>query len=258
MFNIINGGIYTRHPATFFMERKHGFDRYVLLIIKSESLLTIQERKWMISPNNALLITPHTPYSYYNPNGQYIDDWLHFECEKEDLSCFDEKSHNTPFALSNPVLLTTYFQQLLYENNYAPFQLRKSHTDNLFHIIADHLMYDFHNPAVTPYSPYLYPLQKLRMEMQAAPQNAGNAKEAADKIGISLSYFQHLYKKFFDISYQKDLIQMKISNAKELLRTTSLSVEQIAYSCGYSQPVHFFRQFQNITGMSPGRYRNTP
>lgn len=152
-------------------------------------------------------------------------------------------------------MIMSCLQQLLYENNYAPKELRTKHIDSIFRILVDHLMYDFHNAPAAPYSPYLYPLQKLRLDMQAAPQNAGNAKEAASTIGISLSYFQHLYSQFFHISYQKDLIRMKLSYAKELLSTTDMSVEDVAFACGYTNPVHFYRQFQTFAGITPGKYR---
>ena len=116
-------------------------------------------------------------------------------------------------------------------------------------------MYDLHHSEDFAYSPYLHKMQDLRLLMQASPQSAGSASEAADSFGISLSYFQHLYKDFFKISYQKDLIRMRLSCSEELLRTTDLSIEAIALACGYTNPVHFHRQFIAEYGMTPGQYR---
>lgn len=255
MFQITNGGIYTRHPSIFLMNRNQGFDKYVLLVIKCTASLVINEKHYSIQPHQALFIAPHTPYSYFNPNGTYIDDWMHFTCSPEDMKFLNPSIFHIPFSVRNPSLIEMYFQQLLYENTYTPENLRASHIDRLFRLMAEHLMFDFENTAKCTYSPYLFPMQKLRLEMLAAPQNAGNAKEAASQIGISLSYFQHLYTEFFNISYQKDLIQMKISYAKELLHTTKMTIEDISYYCGYTNQVHFFRQFQNITGVTPKQYR---
>lgn len=61
---------------------------------------------------------------------------------------------------------------------------------------------------------------------------------------MSTSHFQHLYSQFFGVSFQNDLIQMRISHAEKLLQTTLLSMEQIAEACGYSNSTHFFRQFK--------------
>ncbi len=167
----------------------------------------------------------------------------------------DPAAFHKPFSLDNPSLAETCLQQLLYENSYAPDEIRAGHIDSIFRVLVSHLMYGFSHTTANAYSPYLHPMQKLRLKMRSEPQNAGSAKEAAEEIGISLSYFQHLYSDFFQISYQKDLIQMRISYSEELLRTTDMSIEDIAVACGYANPVHFYRQFRSVHGVTPGRYR---
>lgn len=118
-------------------------------------------------------------------------------------------------------------------------------------------MEDFHSKDLLPYSPYRYPMQQLRIRLQTEPLEAPNAKEAASEIGISLSYFQHLYSDFFGISYQKDLIKMRIDYAMELLTTTEHTIQEISELCGYQNEVHFYRQFQKLSGMTPAEYRRS-
>ena len=48
---------------------------------------------------------------------------------------------------------------------------------------------------------------------------------------------------------------MRIEHAKYILTTTDLTLEQIAEICGYSNEVHFYRQFKQITGLTPSKYR---
>lgn len=43
--------------------------------------------------------------------------------------------------------------------------------------------------------------------------------------------------------------------AVKLLKYTALSVKQIAFELGMSDPAYFFRCFKRITGMSPGEFR---
>ena len=47
----------------------------------------------------------------------------------------------------------------------------------------------------------------------------------------------------------------RIEKAKELLRTTNLSLEAIAYAAAFSNSTTFFRSFRRITGMTPQQYR---
>ncbi|MCR5546668.1 MAG: AraC family transcriptional regulator [Lachnospiraceae bacterium] len=255
MFEIINGGIYTKHDKDFLMDRTKGFDRHVLLLTRSKGVFLFPEKKVNALPYEVVLIPAKTPYAYSNPSGEYSDDWIHFTCDQKDFSVIDQKAFLQPFAITNPSLIGTYFQQLLYEKNYGPKEFQKEHMDGLFRMMLDYLMFDYHRKIDVSYSPYLHPMQSLRLELQSSPWVSVSAREAAKKIGISLSYFQHLYTDFFHISYQKDVIQMRISYSEELLRMTDMSVEEVARASGYTNPVHFYRQFQDLKGMTPGQYR---
>lgn len=53
-----------------------------------------------------------------------------------------------------------------------------------------------------------------------------------------------------------DLIrEVRIAEAKRLLRSTDLSVDAVAEEIGYTGRVHFFRSFRDAVGMTPGEYR---
>lgn len=255
MYQILNGGYFTRHPQTFCMERPFGFEHYVFLFIRSEAELRISNRTYAVMPNSYLLIHPYTPYSYSNPKGPYMDDWIHFECTKEEINQFPDKMFHHPFSCNNPAIISTYLEQLLWENNFTPEPFRTETTHQLFQIILRHAWQDYKTQ--DSYHPYRFQLQKQRMSMQASPHMDYKAASMAKQLGISLSYYEHLYKTVFGISFRSDLISMRIDYAKELLSNTSLSIEQVAQTCGYSSEVHFYRQFLSKAGTTPGNYRNS-
>lgn len=95
----------------------------------------------------------------------------------------------------------------------------------------------------------------LRKEMKYSPQNSWSVAFAAEKAGLSGSHFQRLYKKQFGISFVEELIVFRIDRAKYLLRNTSMSVQQVAEECGYTNSAHFMRQFKERENMSAGQYR---
>ncbi|MBD5472564.1 MAG: AraC family transcriptional regulator [Lachnospiraceae bacterium] len=50
--------------------------------------------------------------------------------------------------------------------------------------------------------------------------------------------------------------QLKIYiNAKHLLKTTDLSIEDISHQTGFSDSVYFIRVFKKIEGITPSRFR---
>ena len=57
------------------------------------------------------------------------------------------------------------------------------------------------------------------------------------------------------MSPQQFLTTFRITKATELLQLTSLPVESIAFSCGYSDPMVFAKAFRQMKKMSPTAYR---
>ena len=255
MFTVHKGGCFSRHSADFVMHRPNGLPYYVLLLIKTDAEITLNGETHHCKPDSILLIRPNTPYSYKNPTGEYVDDWLHFSCDQEDTLLLSEQMFRRSFPVNNARLLTTYIQQLLWENTFTPAEEKDFYVDSLFRILLQHIIKDFYSDAITEYSPYRYKLQKIRLEVAAAPYKKHTAAEYAKSLTISASYFQALYKSLFGIPFQTDIIHMRIDYAKELIAGTNLPLEQIAYSCGYGSEVHFYRQFLSKTGMTPGDYR---
>ena len=74
---------------------------------------------------------------------------------------------------------------------------------------------------------------------------------------ISRNYLYTLFKREYGVSPQDYLISYRIEMAKKLLKNTrdSLSINEIASSTGFDNPLYFSRIFRNRTGMSPSEYR---
>lgn len=79
--------------------------------------------------------------------------------------------------------------------------------------------------------------------------------DVADYVCINRSYLYTLFHKTMRMSPQQFLSTFRITKAAELLEVTSLPIESIALSCGYSDPLVFSKSFKQIKQMSPSAYR---
>ena len=79
--------------------------------------------------------------------------------------------------------------------------------------------------------------------------------DVADYVCINRSYLYTLFHNATGMSPQQFLTVFRITKATELLQLTSLSVESIALSCGYTDPIVFSKSFRQIKKMSPSAYR---
>ena len=127
--------------------------------------------------------------------------------------------------------------------------------DALFHKFAE--LYHFSNEYSAKMNNYRASFTNLRhkiMNRQYCPENIG---EIAEKMNLSISYFQHLYKDFFGNSIHKDIIHARIEQAAHLLEHTDHSISEISRLCGYDNTEHFSRSFKKYKKMSPRNYRKT-
>jgi AraC-like DNA-binding protein len=96
-----------------------------------------------------------------------------------------------------------------------------------------------------------------RSKMYLEPNNDWDAQKICRDYHLSYGHFRATYKELFDISFHKDLIASRITYAKYLLITTSVSLSAIAYKCGYDDEKYFMRQFRQLTGFTPNNYRDS-
>ncbi|MCR4640244.1 substrate-binding domain-containing protein [Ruminococcus sp.] len=104
-------------------------------------------------------------------------------------------------------------------------------------------------------SAYLAKIRELRCHVYEEPQLEWTADNASAKIGISTSYFQHLYRQFLNISFNADVISARLALAERLLTSTALSIGEIAEKCGYPDASHFMKLFRRKKGMTASEYR---
>lgn len=79
--------------------------------------------------------------------------------------------------------------------------------------------------------------------------------DVADYVCINRSYLYTLFHNATGMSPQQFLTTFRITKATELLQLTSLPVESIALSCGYTDPLVFSKAFRQMKNMSPSAYR---
>lgn len=82
-----------------------------------------------------------------------------------------------------------------------------------------------------------------------------NVTDIAKAFNFSRSYFTTAFSKKYGRSPYAYLKEYRIAAAKELLNSTRLSVEEIAYKCGFNSTSAFIRTFGQKEHISPLAYR---
>jgi PAS domain S-box-containing protein len=80
-------------------------------------------------------------------------------------------------------------------------------------------------------------------------------KELAALLHLSISQFERRFRKVFQISPLKHIMNVRIRAASLRLTTTNDTIAGIALDCGFYDHSHFTRNFRKIMGVSPKEYR---
>jgi len=77
----------------------------------------------------------------------------------------------------------------------------------------------------------------------------------ADRLYISRDYLSHVFKNETGYSPINYMINRRIGEAKRLLLTTEMTIQQISMEVGYLNANYFSMLFKKVTGISPGHFR---
>jgi two-component system response regulator YesN len=80
-------------------------------------------------------------------------------------------------------------------------------------------------------------------------------EEVAQAVGRSASYFSHLLSQRKGKTFRQLLTEIRLQQAKSLLRESTSGVQEIADQIGYTDPNYFSRVFKEGVGVSPRVYR---
>lgn len=79
--------------------------------------------------------------------------------------------------------------------------------------------------------------------------------EIAQRLGLHPNYFSTLFRQKTGETFSDYLRSARIAKAIELMNGTNMKVYEIASRVGYNDNAQFHRAFKQITGISPGQYK---
>lgn len=257
---IHNVGYNHCHDADFFIDRPEGSGDYLLLLLKTDSIFTLDGKDVLVPQNTFFLYREGSP-QYYRcvPQQVFSNDWVHFSFEDHELEQFLSLGipFDTPIAVDQIHFLSFCVKSAAYEIYSANLNREKSakiYMELIFLKIQEQMQ--SMRTAVLP--PKYEMLSTIRNKIYSKPYEMRTVEIAAHEVRMSKSSFQHLYKQQFGTTFIQDLIQSRMSYAKMLLTATNLNITEIAEQCGYQCYAHFVRQFRKQIGMTPSEYRAAP
>ena len=80
--------------------------------------------------------------------------------------------------------------------------------------------------------------------------------DLSERFYINKFYLTRIFKEQYGVSINTYIGQLRITKAKQLLRFTEYTLEDIGLQCGIGELNYFSRMFKKVEGMAPSRYRH--
>ena len=237
----------TTHDENFCVLREKGYPVYLLLLVKTPALFETEDGFSGTPADVAVLFRPGQRHSYRAAGGAYTDCWMHISSPSPLM--FEGFPFGKPIPLQGADRFYRLFRLILDE-----FFSNGKNAKAVLHSLTAALL-EMLSSGTESRDPLFGGFLALREEVFRNAAAQWTAGAAAKRLGICCGYFHTMYKKYFDTTFLTDVIRARVQTAEELLVSSSDSVERIAERCGYMSVEHFIRQFRDITGTTPARYR---
>ena len=132
MIKAITGGYINIHPSTFRMSRPKGLPHFILLVVRSHGSFDIGSEHFSVEPPQIIILAPHTPNYYGNPDGDYVDEWLHFDTDEPQLIERLNAISNHPFSVEDTDIFSFCIHHILLELSFGQPDLKDENMRALF------------------------------------------------------------------------------------------------------------------------------
>ena len=242
----------------FKLHREKGRGDYLFVLFKSPARVLVEGEYVPADYGSFVIFDKHKIQSYYPCQGQrFIHDFMHFDLEtEEETRIFSDIPKDKLLHCVQPNMLSGILNEIKTELSSTFAKYKTELLTNLGTVFLYRIKSELENTgAANVRRLYFTELYSLRLRLYKGPQRDWSIDTMSREACLSRSYFQYLYKRFFSVSCNEDIINARISHAKILLSTGALSVNEIAEQCGYKGTEHFIRQFKSKTGVSPQKFR---
>jgi AraC family transcriptional regulator len=135
------------------------------------------------------------------------------------------------------------------------------YVEGLAAMLTVHLLRDYGSSerSAIPHKGGLTPRQMQRVidYINAHLSDELGLVELAAIAGLSPHHFGEAFKTSMGTSPHRYVIERRVQHALELLREKDRSIAEIAHAAGFSSQSHLTANFRRVTGLTPGRFRQS-
>lgn len=232
----------------------HAINNWILLLaLEGSGKVRLAGEECQVGKFDLVLIAPNAPHAYQSSHSWKLL-WLHFPLSGDVLNTMvweESLPHLRKMTLSPQVFLVVKF--LLQEANTLNLSRQRNWFPLTMRLIEAAI---FRADATATEQGEKLPEWVSLAMAQLNDLDAGpHIDRLARNFGLSRASFYTKFKKITGYSPGTYRELRRLRHAEQLLLQTNTGIAQIAYQCGYGNPLYFSSRFRKYYGVSPKTYR---
>lgn len=232
----------------------------VFIIMQGQILHTINGREYVYKKGDSCLIRPSDRHCFeFSKGHEQGYQQLNFIISNDFAKQIITPHGNYEALLNNPEILHFTLNELdiasIYDKCLFTQNLPKERYESSTKLIVSELMVKFFEQYLLFNSNYPVWLNNFLTHISNPINFDKTLKELAQNTSYSYSRLATLFKDYTGVTLTDYLTDKKMTYAKRLLRTTSLTTLQISEKVGYNSLSAFNHLFKSSFDMTPSEYR---
>ncbi len=257
LLHLQDTGLFYSGPGYY--TTREGLDSYLIkLTLAGEGVLQYQGKQYALKAGDYFWIDCKKPQDYRTAPGakHWHILWLHFNGvgAKEYYDLFCRLNQGSPVGhipKDSPLVQHMDMLRQLYEMHADDIAV-DIQSANLLSRLLTGLLSGIADPVKAVPTPAVTAVQAY---IQENYNRSIPLESLAQRFHISKFYLQRTFSKFVGMSPVKYQQAIRLTKAKELLRTTDLPVNTVAEAVGFESTGAFITAFKKRQGITPLKYR---
>lgn len=246
---------YFNTDASYFTQRENLHSYLVLYCVSGQGILTYDDEKFIISPKQAFWIDCEKNHDYRNykcDNWEFY--WVHFYGNGLNGYYNQYKTNNSPVIdFYDDTTVMESIKSIIHNEEHLDIRTHLLNSYELTRIMTQFLLYTNFNDELSFYMPRY--LKEVKRDIERRFFEHITLDDLASRHCMDKYHLSKEFKKWIGFSPIEYVIKLRISNAKELLKNSELSVNEIAQRVGFNNTGHFINLFKKQEDMTPLKYR---
>lgn len=232
-------------------------DSFLLLYtICGSGVVKSSDTSLILPENHLFLLNCHTPHAYYTQEDKW--DFLWFHINGSSVQTFYDTmypSEKSAFLPDNPILLESRLRTLLELTEQTSLNSVLQMSCILHEVLNTCIFSALQTEQILQKRSYTEDIARALAFIETSFSSQITIDDIIADIPISKYHFIRIFKRTMGVTPYHYVNLCRINYAKKLLRTTNLSVSDIAEQCGFLDTSNFIYRFQKLAGQRPTAYR---